>query len=141
MNLVPRGIRNNNGGNLRRVGGMVWKGQEQTQTDPDFVQFVTAEYGIRAIVRILRSYKREGLNTIGKAISRWAPTSENNTAAYIKAVCDGCNIPASDHAPQDVVVDYDAIMPALVKAIILHENGQMPYSDDQISKGISLAAS
>lgn len=135
MMLIPRGIRNNNPGNLRRVDSTVWKGQEQTQTDPDFVQFVTAEYGIRAIVRILHSYQRDGLNTIQQAINRWAPPNENNTTAYIQAICTDCNLKPGD------VVDYTAIMPVLVKAIIQHENGEMPYSDDQVNKGISLAAS
>jgi hypothetical protein len=134
---LPRGIRNNNPGNIRHLAGQVWtwKGQEQTQTDPDFVQFVTAEYGIRAITRILNSYKSDGLNTIKQAIDRWAPPTENNTETYIKDVCTNCNLQPGS------VVDYDAIMPALVKAIILHENGMMPYTDDQIAKGISLAAS
>lgn len=135
MKPIPRGIINNNPGNVRRTETTSWKGQEATQTDPAFVQFVTAEYGIRAIVRIMTSYKREGLNTIQQAINRWAPPVENNTVAYVNAVCSGCNKTPGE------VVDFSAIMPALVKAIILHENGEMPYSDDQIEKGISLAAS
>lgn len=132
---IPRGIANNNMGNIRRVDSVVWKGQEQTQTDPSFVQFVTAEYGIRAVVRILRSYKREGLNTIQAAINRWAPPNENDTKAYVMDVCRDCQLQPTD------VVDFDAIMDDLVKAICIHENGVMPYSDDQISKGISLASS
>jgi len=132
---VPRGIRLNNPGNVRRVDGLIWKGQEQTQDDPDFVQFVTPEYGIRAICRIMRSYKREGLNTISQAIGRWAPQSENNTSAYISEVCSSCQLGANDP------VDFDQIMPQLIKAIIFQENGQQPYSDDTITKGISLASS
>lgn len=135
MKNVPRGVRNFNPGNIRRVDGLVWKGQEQTQDDPDFVQFVTPEYGIRAICRIMRSYKREGLNTIRKAIDRWAPNSENNTAAYIQEVCSSCQL-----GPDDPV-DFDQIMPQLIKAIIIQENGSNPYSDDTIEKGISLANS
>lgn len=135
MKKIPRGILNNNPGNIRRVETTAWKGQEQTQTDPSFVQFVTAEYGIRAIVRIMESYKRDGLHTIQQAISRWAPPNENNTPAYVMGVCSDCGVKPND------VVDYNAIMPMLVKAIISHENGEMPYSDDQIAKGISLAAS
>jgi len=130
---VPRGIANFNPGNIRRVETVVWKGQEQTQTDASFVQFVTPEYGIRAICRILTSYKRDGLNTIREAINRWAPPVENNTTAYIDSVCHSCNL-----GPDDVV-DFTTVMPILIRAIIFHENGQDPYTDDQIRKGISLA--
>jgi hypothetical protein len=130
---VPRGLRNNNPGNLRRVEGTAWKGQEATQTDPDFVQFVTPEYGIRAMARILHNYKRDGLNTIHEAISRWAPSNENDTNSYIQDVCNGCSVQPTD------VVDFDLIMPSLIKAIIFHENGVQPYSDDQINKGIALS--
>jgi hypothetical protein len=121
---------------------VAWVGQDATQTDLDFVQFVTPEYGIRAGVRILRTYKRDGLNTIQGAINRWAPRSENNTDAYITAVCKGCNIEPYtlvDNNKVETVVDFDAIMPALIKAIIFHENGVQPYPDSTISKGISLA--
>lgn len=132
---VPRGIANFNPGNIRRVDSVVWKGQEQTQTDASFVQFVTPEYGIRAIVRILTSYKRDGLHTIQQAINRWAPPNENNTNSYVDAVCADCNLNPTD------VVDFTAIMAILVRAIIKHENGIDPYTDDQVAKGISLANS
>lgn len=46
------------------------------------------EMGLRAGFIILRSYlnKRPPINTISRIINRWAPTSENNTAAYIREV-------------------------------------------------------
>lgn len=131
---VPRGVRNNNPGNIRHNQAVTWLGQEATQTDLDFVQFITPEYGIRAIARILQSYKREGLNTIQSAINRWAPPNENNTTAYINSVCQDCNL------KPDTVVDFDTIMPTLIKAIIQHENGVQPYSDSTINKGIALTS-
>jgi hypothetical protein len=129
----PRGIRNFNPGNIRH-GSITWLGMAPQQTDPAFIQFVSPEYGIRAIARILRNYKAIGLNTIAQAISRWAPYSENNTDAYIAAVCRECSV-----GPDDVV-DYDALMPLIVKAIIWHENGVCPYTDAQIADGIRMAA-
>jgi hypothetical protein len=134
MPFIPRGIRNNNPGNIRHSIGTVWRGQEATQTDSDFVQFVTPEYGLRAIARIITSYKRDGINTIQDAIKRWAPAVENNTIAYINNVCQQCNVKPAD------VVDLEAIMPTLIKAIVFHENGMQPYSEQQIQTGISLAA-
>ena len=139
---VPRGVRNCNPGNLRHNQAVTWVGQEATQTDLEFVQFVTPEYGIRAMARILHNYKREGLNTIQAAINRWAPSTENDTQAYITAVCRGCNIEPYTMVGDklvETVVDFDSIMPTLIKAIIFHENGIQPYSDSTINKGIALA--
>lgn len=131
--MSTRGERNNNPGNVRHVAGTTWKGQRDEQTDTSFVQFTDPVFGIRAIVRILRSYEREGLHTIQSAIDRWAPPNENNSQAYVMAVCEDCDIAPSD------VVDFTDIMPKLVRAIIRHENGEVIYSDEQINQGIELA--
>ena len=131
--MMARGIRNYNPGNIRIVPGVNWVGEASVQTDPSFVVFKDPVYGIRAIVRIMRSYKRGGITTLAAAIDRWAPPNENNSQAYVGAVCAGCGVSA------DAVVDLDSIMPLLVKAIVLHENGVQPYSDAQINEGISLA--
>lgn len=130
--MIPRGIKNFNPGNIRR-DGTPWLGMAADQPDPEFVSFIEPEYGIRAIVKIMQTYKSHGINTISEAISRWAPPVENNTQAYIDAVCADCSV-----APNDPI-DLDAIMPTLVKAIIVHENGQNPYTDQTINAGISLA--
>jgi len=132
--MNTRGERNNNPGNVRHLAGVTWHGQRDEQTDDAFVQFVDPVFGIRAIVRVLRSYEREGLHTIQSAIDRWAPPNENNSQAYVLAVCEDCDIAPSD------VVDFTDIMPKLVKAIIKHENGECIYSDAQINEGITLAA-
>lgn len=131
--MITRGVRNNNPGNIRHVPGVTWQGQATEQTDSAFVQFTDPVYGIRAIVRIMRSYERQGIDTLGEAIDRWAPPNENNSAAYVDAVCTECGIPAEDR------VSLDSVMPKLVKAIIRHENGEQPYTDVQIERGIALA--
>lgn len=128
----PRGVRNNNPGNIRK-NSTVWMGMSATQTDPSFVQFVAPEYGIRAIAKIMKSYRALGLNTIREVIRRWAPPSENNTDSYVSAVCAECSV------KPDETVDLDTVMPLLVKAIIYHENGCCPYTDQQINSGIALA--
>jgi hypothetical protein len=130
---TPRGIRNNNPGNIRLNQNVHWFGQSADQTDGSFVQFDMPEYGIRAIVRILRSYQRHGINTIAGVLNRYAPPSENDTTAYINAVCKGCAV----HS--DEVVDFNDIMPQLVGAIIWHEQGDNPYTPEQIATGIALA--
>ncbi len=131
---MTRGERNNNPGNIRRIAGVIWQGEASDQTTDDaFIVFTTPIYGIRAIARIMNSYHREGLITIQEVIDRWAPPSENNSAAYVAAVCKGCELGPSD------VIDIQAKMPELVKAIIQHENGEQIYSDLQIDAGIALA--
>lgn len=60
---IPRGIRNNNPGNIRHSDQ--WKGLTPEQPDPDFCTFSTPEYGIRAMGVILLNYQRKhGLKTI-----------------------------------------------------------------------------
>ena len=84
--MIPRGIRNNNPLNIRK--GNDWQGERTPQTDKSFEEFTTLEMGLRAGFIILRNYmtKRPPLRTISQIISRWAPTNENNTTAYIKEV-------------------------------------------------------
>lgn len=76
-----RGFRNNNPGNIRH--GEEWLGLAEEQTDPDFFQFVSVEYGIRAMFKILEIYREKyHLTTIDDIISRWAPPTENDTQPY-----------------------------------------------------------
>lgn len=131
--MSARGIRNNNPGNIRHVREVVWLGQSALQTDDSFVQFDMPVYGVRAIVRILRSYERKGIRTLREAISRWAPPNENDSDAYVSAVSAACHI-----SPDDPL-GLEPVMPALVKAIIRHENGELPYTDELIAKGIEIA--
>lgn len=130
---MTRGERNNNPGNIRHVQGVTWRGQSVDQPDDAFVTFDDPVYGIRAIVRIMRSYERQGLNTIAEAIDRWAPPNENNSDAYVTDVCTRIGCEPDDH------VDFNAVMAQLVKAIIHHENGENIYTDDQVNQGIALA--
>lgn len=117
--LLPRGIRNNNPLNIRI--GNTWLGEVTDPTDPEFEQFVTMRYGLRAAFvlmrRYIRHYKRTTLQSI---ISAWAPASENNTTAYIDRVSQLAGI-----AP-DETLDYadKAAMVRLVAAMAQVENGQ-----------------
>ncbi|PHM73710.1 structural protein [Xenorhabdus kozodoii] len=130
---MSRGIHNNNPGNIRH--GDQWQGLSSRQTDKSFCQFIAPEYGIRAMLKILRNYERKyGLNTTRQIISRWAPPNENDTESYIAYVCQSVGIASS--AVMDV--DNAATMRRLVKAIIQMENGQQPYSDDVFTRAFDL---
>lgn len=133
---TPRGIRNNNPGNIR--WGDDWKGlaPKSQRTDKDFCQFITPEYGIRAMIVILRNYQRKhGLNTISGIINRWAPTNENNTRAYIDSVAKSTGVTPD----QFVHTDDSRFMMKLLQAIIRHENGVQPYGFDVFVRAVELA--
>ena len=95
-NNLPRGLRNNNPGNIR-INGDLFQGEVRPSKDKSFKQFETMAYGYRAMFVILRNYIRNyKLDTIRKMISRWAPPKENHTEEYVKAVSDYAGIPADD---------------------------------------------
>lgn len=133
--MPSRGIRNNNPGNIDYNPSVKWKGLDtDTPTDGRFCRFTNPQYGIRAMVRILKNYKKKyNLNTVKSIIERWAPPHENDTASYVKSVSGRLNV-----APNQFIQLDDAQMLILVKAIIKHENGVQPYSDDIITLGIAL---
>ena len=82
--MLPRGIRNNNPLNIRR-GKDQWKGLRAQQTDAQFCQFETLEYGWRAAFYLLTRtyYHKYRLFTIRAIVSKWAPPNENLTATGI----------------------------------------------------------
>ncbi|EIV3812031.1 hypothetical protein L8E50_002462 [Klebsiella aerogenes] len=130
----PRGVRNNNPGNLEASSSNPWVGQ--TGSDGRFAKFETPEHGIRALGRNLLSYQRQGIDTVSDIINRWAPPSDNNdTAAYIKSVCAQLGVKAD----QPLDASNPDTLQALCAAIIKHENGSQPYSNEQLSTGVSAA--
>lgn len=131
---MTRGQRNNNPGNIRH--GDKWQGLAADQPDSEFCTFSEPRWGIRAIARLLITYQdKYGINTVRGIVSRWAPSSENNTASYIRHVCHLTGM--EEDEPLDVH-DYEDLEP-LVKAIIHHENGQQPYDQATINDGLKLA--
>lgn len=129
-----RGIRNNNPGNLEYSKTNPWVGQ--TGDDGRFAKFETPEHGIRALGRNLMSYQRQGIDTVSEIINRWAPpTDKNDTMSYIKAVCEQLGVSADE--PLDA--SNPDTLKALCAAIIHHENGSQPYSDQQLTAGVSAA--
>lgn len=132
---VPRGIRNNNPGNLIIDDRWNWKGKlpRAENTDGKFEQFEHPIWGIRAMFIDLRGdIEKDGLNTIEKLISSYAPAWENNTAAYVASVAQQTGLPPG------ALLLPEFYLP-LIKAIIRHENGIQPYSDSLIAEAMALA--
>jgi hypothetical protein len=131
--MSTRGERNNNPGNIRR--GANWQGLAPDQPDAAFCTFIDARWGIRALAKIMLTYRDKGLHTVQTIINRWAPPTENNTAAYVAAVAADIGVDA-DH-PLDAG-KYADLYP-LVCAIIHHENGRNVYMRQTIDAGLALA--
>lgn len=133
---VPRGIRNNNPGNIRNSERNDWAGEVSASSKKDnaFEEFEDMPHGVRAMMKLLLKYQTGyGLKTVKDLIGRWAPHNENNTSGYILRVCREMQIP--DSAPLDLT--DKGTMCALVAAISLVENGvQIPKED--IEKGWNL---
>ncbi|WP_325892730.1 structural protein [Grimontia sp. NTOU-MAR1] len=126
----PRGIRNHNPGNIED-NGIPWKGYRGN--DGRFIIFDAPQWGIRALYRVLMTYRhKHQIHTVRGIINRWAPSHENNTEAYIHHVASRLGV--SPDAPLGL-----GHYPLLLKTIIKHENGMQPYDDDLITQAIALA--
>lgn len=126
MNNLPRGIRNNNPGNLvltdipwngkiPRSQNLDWSGSP-TNVVKKFEQFIELRYGIRALMRDIYNDYSKGKTTVTSLISEFAPSFENNTTAYINTVVKMIGSNLIGELTQDKMI-------ALAKAIIYVENG------------------
>lgn len=136
---LPRGIRNNNPGNIR-YDGTRWQGragQDGTTDSPGFVIFADMAWGSRALGLALTNMINKGADTINTLISDWAPPSENDTAAYIASVSSDTGLDAGTQ----LGTDPDTIA-SLIRAIANHENGNsisaQYLADTDIAAGMSL---
>lgn len=130
---LPRGIRNNNPGNLNFAGqaGATKEGGPNGR----FAVFGSMQEGVAALVRQIGLYVKRGRDTIRKILEVYAPPGENNTNAYIAAVSKALGI-----GPDDALDTENAqqVM-GLVRAIANHENGKGFLSDADIAGGYQLA--
>lgn len=137
----PRGIRNNNPGNLEDTG-INWHGIAEPRNDGRFLRFTDPVYGIRAMARNLHTYAtKHSIDSVGGIINRWAPSHgrfdgssyRNNTGAYAAHVADHLGVRATDK------IDVIARRPELIEAMIQFENGEQPYPMALIKQGVALA--
>ncbi|WP_275211764.1 lytic transglycosylase [Citrobacter freundii] len=127
---APRGIRNNNPGNIDFRGQA---GATLEKPGGRFARFETAYDGLKALSRQLMRYfegKTTGkpLQTLNDIISTWAPGNENNTGAYIAQLSKMMGV-----APDAILNLKDPqIMSSLMNGIIHHENGRNPYPSELV---------
>lgn len=133
---TPRGIRNNNPGNIDRTAEK-WQGMAADQSsDSRFVVFSAPVWGLRALAKVLLSYQRKhGLRTPAAIIGRWAPPVENDTGAYARQVAKALGVGVGDQIDLQQPDTLQRILPAIVQ----HENGQQPYPAALIAEAVRLA--
>jgi hypothetical protein len=123
--LTPRGIRNNNPGNIdySPVPAARWRGT--IGSDGRFAIFDSPANGVRAIGGELKASIRKG-QTIREAIHEWAPPVENDTGLYVNQVARAIGVDPDARLTLDM-------LPAAALAIIRHENGQIPYDPADVA--------
>ena len=95
----------------------------EVQNDRAFVQFKSLEYGWRAAFYLLSRiyYHKYRLYTIRGIVSRWAPSSENNTETYIANVSRLTGIDPDE--PIGIPSDKPSRWMMLGAAMAIQENG------------------
>ena len=132
------GIRNNNPGNIRAVvAAAKFNGQTGVSEEADggFLKFDTPKAGIRALARILRTYRKRGVVTLRQIISTFSPPSENDTEGLIRAATKLTGISGS----MEINVTDDAMMMRMLKIILKQEQSDIPYSDELLQSAINSA--
>ncbi|WP_024904460.1 hypothetical protein [Robbsia andropogonis] len=109
----PRGIRNNNPGNIK-YGAFAKDAGAVGQDRGGFAIFPEMKAGVEATIKLLQGYAKRGIDTVEKVISRWAPPSENNTSAYIADVAKSLGVSADQRLTSDQIA-------SLAPAIFKHE--------------------
>lgn len=132
---APRGIRNNNPGNLNYAGqaGATLEGGEGGR----FAVFESMQHGVAALYKQLQLYFKRGINTLSSIVKTYAPASDNNNVdAYISALTK-----ATGKGANEVLDSGDtATIARLMKGIVDQENGKGYISSSDIMGGIQLGA-
>ena len=130
--LTPRGIRNNNPGNVERTT-IQWQGSipaDQVQAvlgvayDPVYEQMYTPADGVRMIGHVLKAKAGRGLTTVNAIIRNYSSTDQD---AYVANVADALGVDPLQP------LEVSAVLPAFAVAIIQQENGQQPYQLSDIA--------
>lgn len=149
---LPRGIRDNNPGNLEKSANL-WKGLDHF--DGVYCIFHNSEYGLRAMyLDLWNKNTKDGLRTLPHIIYKYAPPSDNETEAYIVDVLKYLGLNPKDPQQRNGHVAFEGgasgreFWKRVGKAIIAHENGPAPigwhtnsrdwYTDQEIDFALSI---
>lgn len=133
---LPRGIRNNNPGNVEHSSRNKWLGLADPASDGRYCRFTHPQFGIRAMLWLLLTYQtKHRLKTIKQIIERYAPRQDKNaTDEYIEHVAKRAGI-----KPTEAISLRDFKMAvAVITAMIEFENGMQPYPSELIETAVGL---
>lgn len=132
---APRGIRNNNPGNLNfaNQSGATKEGGANGR----FAVFESMEHGVAALYKQLQIYFKKGVNTLSSIVKTYAPASDgNNVDAYVSALSKA----TGKGANEAIDAGDTSTIARLMKGIVDHENGKGYISSSDIMGGIQLGA-
>lgn len=132
---APRGIRNNNPGNLNfaNQSGATKEGGPNGR----FAVFESMEHGVAALYKQLQIYFKKGVNTLSSIVKTYAPASDgNNVDAYVSALSKA----TGKGANEAIDAGDTSTIARLMKGIVDHENGKGYISSSDIMGGIQLGA-
>lgn len=110
----------------------------EQRAETAFCIFRSPAYGFRALAMLLQTYQTKyGLDTPAKIITRFAPSSENNTQAYINAFAKG----VAAEPGQKIDLTRRMKMFWACQAIATHETGGWDghWTNEQLADGLDLA--
>lgn len=128
-----RAERNNNPGNLNFAGQAGATLEEGSNAR--FAKFGSTAEGVSALAKQLQRYGERGLDTVSKIINKYAPSSENNTQAYIDALSKRLGVSGD----QRLDMSDSTTLTGLIKGIAQHEAGSDYLSDSDVMTGLSMA--
>ena len=133
---LPRGIRNNNPGNVEHNSRNKWLGLADPASDGRYCRFAHPQFGIRAMLWVLLTYQTKyRLKTIKQLIERYAPRQDKNaTDEYIDHVAKKSGLRSNEVIS---LREFKTAV-AVVTAMIEFENGMQPYPSALIETAVGL---
>ncbi|ELT9609911.1 TPA: hypothetical protein ACTXAV_000140 [Raoultella planticola] len=122
------GFRNHNPGNLRDASNTTGRHQ-------GFSTFSSDDDGLAAMARQLMLYGDRGNNTPGGILHTYAPRTENKTQQYINDV----SARTGYDSRQRLDLHNPEVLKNLMAAMIQHEQGSQPYTEEQLKNAIQSA--
>jgi len=129
-NSQPRGISNNNPGNIIRTASL-WDGEipHSESTDTKFKQFETFDIGTMQMIDLLIRYWAKGRNTIRKAINFW----DFGNTGYMEFLSD-----YTGFGIDEVLTPNEYTLKKLSQGITRFENGIDFLTDARFKAGYKL---
>lgn len=119
---LPRGVLNRNPLNIEHREKNKWLGLADPPTDGRYARYIHPIYGLRAGLRIMRSYEGRGIISVGSVIAKWAPKEDDNpVTAYVHFVTTNAGVAHSTY-----VLKSDRLAEILL-AMTHFEQGIAPY--------------